>query len=73
MDNKCGHAKDNCEMGHVCAGPFATEDEWDWYEVNYIQTAESNKYWDSGEWDDYDDVRMWDINGQNLYQALEAA
>ena len=72
-DNKCGHAKNNCKAGSVCAGPFSTETEWNWYKQNYVQTADSALYWDSEEWDDYDDVRFWDYDGLNAYQALEAA
>ena len=56
--------------GHVCAGPFSSQDEWNWYKKNYVLT-DSDDYWDSEFYDTVDDVRFWDYEGGNAYQEAE--
>ena len=70
LNNKCGHAKSNCKAGTVCAGPFSSGAEWDWYERNYINDDDDDD-WDSEWYDPIEDVRFWDYEAGNGYQSPE--
>lgn len=54
-------------MGHVCAGPFASSDEWDWYNANYIN---EDSYWyadNEDAWVEITDTRLWDYNAGGAF------
>ena len=58
-DEKCGHAKENCAKGLVCAGPWSNTEEVKWFRRNYVDSDSTN---DADEFDELEDVRLWDYN-----------